>query len=84
VQANILGPVGIPLLTGFSFWVGMIFSLCLYGIWSFTQYRQLRRRLPKPRPPSPFRHPSRLVSILETDSEELPEYGQRVRLTGHS
>ncbi|WP_277543469.1 DUF3592 domain-containing protein [Haloarcula laminariae] len=81
-QADILGPVGLPLLAGFGFWVGMILSLCLYGIWSFTQYRQLRRRLHQPTPPSPFKHPSRLVTILGTDSDELPEYGRRVRITG--
>jgi hypothetical protein len=82
VQAGLLGPVGIPLLAGFCFWVGMILSLCLYGVWSFTQYRNLRRRLHQPAPPSPFRHPSQLVTILGTDSEELPTYGRRVRVTG--
>lgn len=60
----------------------MILSLCLYGVWSFSQYRQLRRRLREPRPPSPFRHPSRLVSILGTEGDALPEYGRRVRVTG--
>jgi membrane protein implicated in regulation of membrane protease activity len=84
VQADLLGPVGLPLLAGLGFWVGMILSLCLYGVWSFTQYRQLRRRLHEPRPPSPFRHPSRLVTILGTASDELPEYGRRVRVTGWS
>ncbi|WP_324666212.1 DUF3592 domain-containing protein [Haloarcula sediminis] len=81
-QTDILGPVGLPLLAGFGFWVGMVLSLCLYGVWSFTQYRQLRRRLHQPTPPSPFKHPSRLVTILGTDSDELPEYGRRVRTTG--
>jgi hypothetical protein len=60
----------------------MILSACLYGVWSFSQYRQLRRRLPEPRPPSPFTRPNRLVSILGTDSDDLPEYGRRVRVTG--
>jgi len=82
VQADLLGPVGLPLLAATGFWVGMIVSLCLYGVWSFSQYRQLRRRLPDPTPPSPFRHPSRLVTILGTDSDGLPEYGRRVRVTG--
>jgi hypothetical protein len=82
VQADLVGPVGLPLLAAFGFWVGMIISLCLYGFWSFSQYRQLRRRLPEPTPPSPFRHPSRLVTILGTDSDELPQYGRRVRVTG--
>jgi hypothetical protein len=82
VQADLVGPVGVPLLAAFGFWGGTILSLCLYGVWSFSQYRQLRRRLHEPTPPSPFRHPSRLVTILGTDSDELPEYGRRVRLTG--
>jgi len=84
VQADLLGPVGLPLLAGAGFWVGMILSLYLYGVQSFSRYRRLRRRLPEPRPPSPFRHPSRLVTILGTASDELPEYGRRVRVTGWS
>jgi len=82
IQAALLGPVGLPIIAGFSFWVGMIVSLCLYGVWSFTEYQQLRRRLPDPTPPSPFKHPSRLVTILGTEDGSLSEYGQRVRLTG--
>ncbi|KAA9396167.1 DUF3592 domain-containing protein [Haloarcula sp. CBA1130] len=82
IQAELLGPVGLPMLAGFSFWVGMILSLCLYGVWSFTEYQQLRRRLPEPKAPSPFRRPSRLVTILGTENSDLSEYGQRVRLTG--
>ena len=82
VQADLLGPVGLPLLAGASFWVGMILSLCLYGLQSYGRYQRLRRRLSKPKPPSPFRHPSRLVTILGTEGDELPEYGRRVRVTG--
>ena len=82
VEADLLGPVGLPLLAAAGFWLGMILSLCLYGVQSFSRYRRLRRRLSEPRPPSPFRHPSRLVSILGTESEALPEYGRRVRVTG--
>ncbi|GAB3323184.1 DUF3592 domain-containing protein [Haloplanus salinarum] len=82
VEADLLGPVGIPLLAAAGFWVGMILSLCLYGVQSFSRYRRLRRRLPEPRPPSPFTHPNRLVTILGTASDELPEYGRRVRVTG--
>ena len=82
VEADLLGPVGVPLLAAAGFWLGMILSLCLYGVQSFSRYRRLRRRLSEPRPPSPFRHPSRLVSILGTESEALPEYGRRVRVTG--
>ena len=82
VEADLLGPVGLPLLAAAGFWVGMILSLCLYGLQSFSRYRRLRRRLSKPKPPSPFRHPSRLVTILGTEGDELPEYGRRVRVTG--
>lgn len=82
VEADLLGPVGLPLLAAAGFWVGMILSLCLYGVQSFSRYRRLRRRLHKPKPPSPFRHPSRLVTILGTESDALPAYGRRVRVTG--
>jgi len=82
VQTDLVGPVGLPLLAGAGFWVGVILSLCLYGIWSFSQYRRLRRRLPDLTPPSPFTHPGRLVTILGTSRDGLPEYGRRVRLTG--
>ncbi|MFY4813711.1 DUF3592 domain-containing protein [Haloarcula argentinensis] len=82
IQAELLGPVGLPLIAAFCFWVGMILSLCLYSIWSFTEYQQLRQRLPASKPPSPFRHPSRLVTILGTEDGSLSGYGKRVRLTG--
>ena len=82
IQAELLGPVGLPMIAAFCFWVGMILSLCLYSVWSFTEYQQLRRRLPDPKPPSPFRQPSRLVTILGTEDSDLSEYGQRVRRTG--
>ena len=82
VEADLLGPVGLPLLAAAAFWIGMILSLCLYGVQSFSRYRRLRRRLREPKPPSPFKHPSRLVTILGTDGDELPEYGRRVRVTG--
>lgn len=82
VQADPLGPVVLSLLARLGFWVGMVVALCLYGVWSFARYRRLRSRLHEPKPPSPFKHPSRLVTILGTDSDELPTYGRRVRLTG--
>lgn len=82
LQADLLGPIGLPLLAGCGFWIGMILALCLYGVASFNEYRQLRRRLTEPTPPSPFRRPSRLVTILGTKHGELSEYGRRVRLTG--
>lgn len=82
VQANLTGPVGLSVLTVGVSWVGLVFSLFLYGAWSFTEYRRLRRRLYDPKPPSPFRHPSRLVTILGTSNDALSGYGKRVRITG--
>ena len=82
IQAALLGPIGLPMVAGCSLWVGMILSLSLYGIWSVAEYQQLRRRLPNPKPPSPFRQPSRLVTILGTEDGSLSKYGQRVRRTG--
>jgi hypothetical protein len=82
IQADLLGPFGIVLLVGFVSYVGLVGSVALYGAWSFTEYRHLRERLHEPRPPSPFRHPARLVTIIRTDSEKLTQYGRRVRLTG--
>ena len=38
VEADLLGPVGLPLLAAAGFWVGMILSLCLYGVQSFSRY----------------------------------------------
>ena len=53
----------------------------LYALWSFTEYRRLRDRIPEQRPPSPFRHPTRLVTML-FGNHELDSYGQRVKKTG--
>jgi hypothetical protein len=82
VQATLFGPVGVPVLAAVSCYLGLILSLCLYGGWSFKRYRRLRTRLSEPVPPSPFRHPSRLVTIIGTDGESLSTYGRRVRATG--
>ncbi|MFC6960672.1 hypothetical protein ACFQJ8_00920 [Halocatena marina] len=59
----------------------MIASLLLYSLWSFTEYRRLRERISEPRPPSPFKHPTRLVTILTTN-DDLDDYGRRVKKTG--
>lgn len=82
VQADPLGPFGLPLIVAFIALVTFTASLFGYTVWSFTEYRRLRDRIEPPKPPSPFRHPSRLVTILGADSGELSEYGERVRLTG--
>jgi len=81
VQADLTDPVGFALLTAAIAGLVSIVALVLYGAWSFTEYRRLRERIPEPRPPSPFRHPSRLVTILYT-SGGLDAYGRRVKLTG--
>lgn len=59
----------------------LIFGLTLCAVWSFTEYRRLRERIPDPRPPSAFRRPSRLVTILYS-RDKLDPYGRRVKLTG--
>jgi hypothetical protein len=82
ISADLFGPVGLPLLAVFACYLGLVLSTCLYGGWSVSEYRQVRRRLEDPKPPSPFRHPSRLVTIIGTSHDELSEYGQRVRVTG--
>lgn len=81
IQADLTDPVGFALLTAFVAGLALIVALILYGVWSFTEYRRLRERIPEPRPPSPFRHPSRLVTILYT-RDGLDTYGRRVKLTG--
>ena len=81
VQVSVTNPVGFALLAALLSVLGFILGLILYGIWSFTEYRRLRERIPDPRPPSPFRHSSRLVTILYS-RDELDPYGRRVKLTG--
>ncbi len=81
IRASVTDPVGIASLVAFIATLGLISGLALYTVWSYTEYRQLRERIPQPRPPSPFKHPSRLVTILYTNSD-LDTYGRRVKLTG--
>jgi len=81
IQADVTDPVGLAMLSAFVAALGLIAGLGLYIVWSFTEYRRLRGRMPRPRPPSPFRHPSRLVTILYTN-DGLDTYGRRVKLTG--
>jgi hypothetical protein len=81
IQASLTDPVGLTLVTAFVATLAAVAALVLYGVWSFTEYRRLRERIPEPKPPSPFRHPSRLVTILYT-RDGLDTYGRRVKLTG--
>ncbi|WP_336325787.1 DUF3592 domain-containing protein [Halovenus sp. HT40] len=81
VQADLTDPIGLVLLAGFAAAVVLLGALVLYGIWSFTEYRRLRERIPEPRPPSPFTRPTRLVTILFTN-DGLDQYGRRVKRTG--
>ena len=81
LQVSVTNPVGFALLAAFLSVLGFILGLILYGIWSFIEYRRLRERILDPRPPSPFRHPSRLVTIMYS-RDDLDAYGRRVKLTG--
>ncbi|WP_135661883.1 DUF3592 domain-containing protein [Halorhabdus rudnickae] len=81
MQASLTDPIVLTVLTAFVAGIALVGALVLYGFWSFTEYRRLRERIPEPRPPSPLRHPSRLVTILYTN-DELDTYGRRVKLTG--
>jgi hypothetical protein len=80
IQADPTDPVGLALLTAGITALGLMTALVAYGVWSFTEYRRLRERISEPQPPSPFRHPTRLVTILYT-SDGLDAYGRRVKLT---
>jgi len=77
-----LGVVLSVLAITYAVLVGSVFA---YAAWSFTEYRRLRDRIAGPKPPSPFAHPSRLVSILErsvrTSGDETDGYGNRVGWT---
>ncbi|QWC18448.1 DUF3592 domain-containing protein [Halorubrum sp. 2020YC2] len=81
IRVSLTTPVGFALLAALLSALGFLLGLTLYGIWSVTEYGRLRERIPDPRPPSPFRHPSRLVTILYS-RDELDTYGRRVKLTG--
>ena len=74
-------PVGLLLGTAFLAVLVLLGSLLLYSLWSFTEYRRLRKRIPEPKPPSPFTHPTRLVTIL-LGNYDLDAYGKRVQRTG--
>ncbi len=80
-QVDLLDPVGLLLVTAFLAVGVLIAGLLLYGIWSFTEYRRLRERIPEPRPPSPFKHPTRGITIL-LGNYDLDTYGKRVQRTG--
>ncbi|PSP16738.1 DUF3592 domain-containing protein [Halobacteriales archaeon QH_10_67_13] len=81
-EIGLTDPAGIPLLGVALAWLGVVCGLVAYGVWSFTEYRRLRARIRAPKPPNPFRHPSRLVTILGTGGDDLDEYGRRVKSTG--
>lgn len=81
IRAEVTDPIGLTLLTAAVAALVSVAAVLLYAVWSFTEYRRLRERIPEPRPPSPFRHPTRLVTILSTN-DELDPYGRRVRWTG--
>jgi hypothetical protein len=81
LQVGLTDPVGMLLGIAMLAVVTLLVSILLYSIWSFTEYRRLRERIPAPRPPSPFKHPTRLVTIC-IGNHELDAYGQRIQKTG--
>ncbi|WP_276253055.1 DUF3592 domain-containing protein [Halomontanus rarus] len=81
IQVGLSDPIGLLVVTAFVAAVVFLASVLLYGIWSFSEYRRLRDRIPEPRPPSPFKHPTRLVTIL-LGNYDLDTYGKRVQRTG--
>ncbi|ELZ43200.1 hypothetical protein C464_17257 [Halorubrum coriense DSM 10284] len=81
LQVSVTDLVGFALLAALVSVLGFVFGLKLYAIWPFTEYRRLRDRIPDPRPLSPFRHPSRLVTIIYF-RDDFNVYGRRVKLTG--
>lgn len=80
-QVGLTDPIGVLLGALMLAAAALLVSLSLYCLWSFTEYRRLRERIPEPRPPSPFRHPSRLVTVL-LGNYDLDDYGKRVQRTG--
>ena len=81
-EVGVTDPAGLPVVGVALSWLGLVGALVLYGVWSFTEYRRVRARIRTPKPPSPFRHPSRLVTILGTGGGDLDDYGRRVKRTG--
>ena len=81
LQVELTDPAGVLLGIVFLAAITLVISVLLYSVWSFTEYRRLRERIPEPRPPSPFTHPTRLVTIC-IGNYELDTYGKRVQKTG--
>lgn len=80
-EVGLMDPVGLLLATAVIASGLLLLAILLYAIWSFTEYRRLRERISEPRPPSPFKHPTRLVTIL-LGNYELDTYGKRIQRTG--
>jgi len=81
LQVELTDPVGVLLGIVSLAVITLIISVLLYSVWSFTEYRRLRERIPEPRPPSPFTHLTRLVTIC-IGNYELDAYGKRIQKTG--
>ncbi|WP_434523161.1 DUF3592 domain-containing protein [Halorubrum sp. AS12] len=81
LQVELTDPIGVLLGIVFLAVITLVISVLLYSVWSFTEYRRLRERIPEPRPPSPFTHLTRLVTIC-IGNYELDAYGNRVQKTG--
>ena len=81
LQVELTDPIGVLLGIVFLVVIALVISVSLYSVWSFTEYKRLRVRIPEPRPPSPFTHPTRLVTIC-LGNYELDAYGKRIQKTG--
>jgi hypothetical protein len=75
-------PLGLAVLGLLGSLGALALSTLCHGLLSVRTYRRTRRRLSEPRPPSPFRRPPRLVSVLVADEDELGEYRRQVKAAG--
>jgi len=81
LQVELTDPIGALLGVVFLAVITLVISVLLYSVWSFTEYRRLREQIPEPRPPSPFTHLTRLITIC-IGNYELDAYGKRIQKTG--
>ncbi|MGQ3330469.1 DUF3592 domain-containing protein [Halorubrum sp. FL23] len=81
LQVELTDPAGVLLGIVFLAAITLVIAVLLYSVWSFTEYKRLRERIPEPRPPSPFTHLTRLVTIC-IGNYELDAYGKRIQKTG--
>lgn len=78
VQAPIIGAVFLLSIAGIPL------SLFGYGVWSFREHHRLRKEMPNPKEPNPFKKPRRLLAIFTANTDDLTRYEKRVQLTEYS